>query len=173
MWKRFCARIQKKEGTAVLETALCIPVLLYLIFFTLEIIRIEIYQIAIDNMTLHLAFEYSGRKSSENFKKIVESLKPPFFKSMNNIHCHVHVFSNLTKLMESNVTRNNPEWENKLSTDPQYETGLNKTTSGCAFMITVSYKYPFTSAFVEKLFAGAKRYNNNFLLWGRAINVCN
>lgn len=169
MWKRFCARIRKMEGTAVLEVALCIPVLLYLIFFTLEIIRIEIYQVAIDNMVLHLAFEYSGRKDYGNFEKIVEALKPPFFKSMNNIHCHIHVFSNLTTLMKSNVTKADPEWDNQSLT----KKGIEKATSGCAFVVTVSYKYPFTSAFVEKLFAGGKRYNNNFLIWGRAINVCN
>ena len=173
MWEKFCECIRKKKGTAVLETALCIPVLLYLVFFTLEIVRIEIYQVAIDNMVLQLAFEYSGRKNSSNFKKIVKALKPPFFKSMNNVNCHIHVFSDLTKLMKSNATRGDPEWENQLSSDLLYDTGINTTTSGCAFMITVSYKYPFTSAFVEKLFTGGKKYNNNFLLWGRAINVCN
>ena len=61
----------RKKGTAVLEAALCIPVLLYLMFFTLEVIRVGVYQVAVDNMALKLAFEYSGLKSSTNFEKVI------------------------------------------------------------------------------------------------------
>ena len=165
----------RKKGTAVLEAALCVPVLLYLMFFTLEAIRIGIYQVAVDNMALKLAFEYSGLKSSTNFEKVINDSKPAFFKSMDGIYCRVYVFSDLNTLVKSTQMNEAPQWENtsNLSIRNPDGTVLNsEATSGCAFIVTVSYKFPFSSAFIKKLFAGGKNYGDNFLLWGRAINVC-
>lgn len=165
--------LYRKKGTAVLEAALCIPVLLYLMFFTLEVIRVGVYQVAVDNMALKLAFEYSGLKSSTNFEKVIEDSKPAFFKSMDGIYCRIHVFPDLDTLMKSNKTNETPEWLDTTTPSIRYsEEMTSDTSSGCAFIVTVSYKFPFSSEFIKKLFAGGKNIGDNFLLWGKAINVC-
>lgn len=167
--------LYQKKGTAVLEAALCIPVLIYLMFFTLEAIRIGVYQVAVDNMALKLAFEYSGLKSSTNFEKVINDSKPAFFKSMDGIYCRIYIFPNLESLVKSDKMNEAPQWENTSNPSIRNPDGMvpNATaTSGCAFIVTVSYKFPFSSAFIKKLFAGGKNYGDNFLLWGRAINVC-
>ncbi len=175
---RVCTKhkhLWKQKGSAVLEASLCIPILLCLTFFTLEAIRIGICQIAVDNMALKLAFEFSGLKSSTNFSKVIEDSKPAFLKSMDNIHCRISVFSDLNTLMESNknsVTED-PPWTSNSLISIRYPDGLvSEPTSGCAFVVTVACKFSFSSAFIKKLFAGGTNYGNNFLLWGRAINVC-
>lgn len=165
----------RKKGAAVLEAALCIPVLLYLMFFTLEAIRIGVYQVAVDNMALKLAFEYSGLKSSTNFKKVINDSKPAFFKSMNGIYCRIYIFPDLESLVKSDKMNEDPQWENTSNPSIRNPDGMVPNavaTSGCAFIVTVSYKFPFSSAFIKRLFAGGKNYGDNFLLWGRAINVC-
>ena len=160
----------KEKGTAVLEAALCIPVIMYMMFFTLEVLRVGVYQIAVDNMALKLAFEYSGLKSSTNFEKVIEDSKPAFFKSMKGIYCRIYIFPDLESLVKSEKMNESPQWENIATPSIRYSDDMTSdTTSGCAFMVTVSYKFPFSSEFIKKLFAGS---GSNFLLWGRAINVC-
>ncbi len=172
--RRFC----RKKGTAVLEAALCVPVLLYLVFFTIEAIRIGVYQIAIDNMALKLAFEYGALKSSTNFDAVVNAAKPAFFKSMNNIHCRICVYPDLGTLVGSSSAgvgniMDDPPWSTSLVSIRYPSNSISETTTGSAVVVTVSYPFPFSSPFIKKLFAGGKNYGDKFLLWGRAVNVCN
>jgi len=174
MLKRIWRRIRKKKGEVVIEAALCIPIIVYLIFFTFELIRIGIYQVAVDSIALNLAFEYSGLKSSTNFDQVIEQAKPSFFKSMDGIYCRVYVAENLSTLIESGKLQEDPSWSASSPSIRNIPEGLNfSPSSGYAVMVTVSYKFPFSSSFIKKFFADGKNYGNNFLLWGRAINVCN
>ena len=83
MLKKIWRHIKKKKGAVIIEAALCLPVILYLIFFMIELIRMGAYQIAVDDMALRLAFEYSGSKNASNFDTVIEKAKPSFFKSMS------------------------------------------------------------------------------------------
>ena len=174
MLEKIWKRIRKKKGSMIIEAALCIPVIVYLIFFTFELIRIGVYQIAVDNMALKLAFEYSGLKSSTNFDQVIEKAKPSFFKSMKDIYCRIYVAENLQDLLDSSKIREDPSWSSSSPSIRNIPDGSSfPTSSGCAIMVTISYKFPFSSAFLKKLFAGGKNYGDNFLLWGRSVNVCN
>ena len=178
--KNFSQRIKlfcKKRGSAVLEATLCLPILLVFVFFALEAIRIGVYQIAVDNMALQLAFEYGALKSSTNFEKVVAAAKPEFFKSMDGIHCNITLYPDLKTLISSTASgyggiTDDPTWESSLVSF-RYPGGTYSATSGTAIVVTVSYKFPFSSAFIKQMFAGGKNYGSNFLLWGRAVNVCN
>ena len=174
MLEKICKRIRRKKGSMIIEAALCIPVVIYLIFFTFELIRIGVYQVAVDNMALKLAFEYSGLKSSTNFDQVIEKAKPSFFKSMEGMYCRIYVAESLQALLGSGKMQEDPSWSSSSPSIRNIPDGSSFSPfSGCAIMITVSYKFPFSSEFIKKLFAGGKNYGDNFLLWGRAINVCN
>lgn len=174
MLKKIWRHIKKKKGAVIIEAALCLPVILYLIFFMIELIRMGAYQVAVDDMALRLAFEYSGSKNASNFDTVIEKAKPSFFKSMSDIHCRIYIAENLNTLINSNKVYEDPPWSSSSPSIRNIPEGANfDTSSGCAVMVTVSYKFPFSSSFIEKLFAGGKNYGNNFLLWGRTINVCN
>lgn len=173
MFRRFFSRIRGKKGTAVLEAALCLPVLFYLIFFIIEIFRVGVYQVVVDNMALKLAFEYSALKSSANFEKIIEDTKPVLFKSMDNIHCRICVFRNLDALLNSRSISEDPQWMKSSLVSIRYPDGtISETTAGCAFVVTVSCDFPFSSSFIKKMFAGGTNYGDSFLLWSRTVNVC-
>jgi Flp pilus assembly protein TadG len=174
MLKKIWKYIRKKKGSVVIEAALCIPIILYLIFFTIELIRVGVYQIAVDNMALKLAFEYSGLKSSTNFDKVIEKAKPAFFKSMDGVYCRIYIAESLQDLLNSGKIQEDPSWSSSSPSIRNIPDGSSFSAfSGCAIMITVSYKFPFSSEFIKKMFAGGKNYGDDFLLWGRAINVCN
>lgn len=162
-----CKQLCKRRGTAIMEAALCIPILLYLIFFIIETIRIGICQATVDNIAVKLAFEYSGKKSTSNFEKIIKrSLSPGV--SSKNVYCRIYLSSDLNTLLSENKLSENPSVDSENNISPPDDS----PTSGCAFVITVSYKFPFSSALIGKLFAGGKNYGNNFLLWSRVVNVC-
>lgn len=174
MLKKVWKYIQKKKGSVVIEAALCIPIILYLIFFTIELIRVGVYQIAVDNIALKLAFEYSGLKGATNFDRIIEEAKPSFFKSMEGIYCRVYIAESLQALLDSSKIQEDPSWASTSPSIRNIPDGFSfPPFSGCAIMVTVSYKFPFSSEFIKKMFAGGKNYGDDFLLWGRAINVCN
>ena len=54
--KIICFFKKKSTGTAILETALTLPVVLYIIFFSIELIRISLAQVAVDAITKELTF---------------------------------------------------------------------------------------------------------------------
>ncbi len=64
----------EKSGSTVIEAALCIPVLLSLIFFILEMIKITILQSTIDSMTLETTFDYCAFKDTEHFDSIIKKI---------------------------------------------------------------------------------------------------
>ncbi|MBO4405446.1 MAG: pilus assembly protein, partial [Alphaproteobacteria bacterium] len=47
---------KKSTGVAILETALTLPVVLYIVFFSIELIRMELAQTAVDSITKEFTF---------------------------------------------------------------------------------------------------------------------
>lgn len=59
------------SGLAALEAALTLPVLLMLIFFIIELIRVNNTRTAMDSMALEAVLEFIATKSTANFEKII------------------------------------------------------------------------------------------------------
>ncbi|MDR0555872.1 MAG: pilus assembly protein, partial [Holosporaceae bacterium] len=58
------------SGVAALEAALTLPALCSLIFFTLELVRINITQAAINAICVEMTFDFIATRSWNNFEAI-------------------------------------------------------------------------------------------------------
>ena len=65
---------KRSAGVAILETALTLPVVLYIVFFSIELIRMELAQTAVDSITKEFTFYLMAKG------KIVQSEVDAIFK---------------------------------------------------------------------------------------------
>lgn len=203
----FFKMIRKKiSGAAVLETALTLPLLLYLVFFIIEVLKIKDVQLSVDSMAMDLALEYSSSKSTINFDTIIAKYKPAYVqkKDLSYFFCVAKNLENLFKHdsypigalltdakldiepnehidgFGTNFPSTNGEMLIKLDNYKKPESNISKnfadhnsTLQGKAFMITVVCDYKFSSPLVRILFGGGSNTaGSKFLLWGRAVNIC-
>lgn len=62
----------------LIEVALTLPLVVYLIFFALELIKINLTQIAVDKIAQECTFSLINEKNVKEFDKIFEKYKPSF-----------------------------------------------------------------------------------------------
>ena len=84
----------KYSGLAALEAALTFPVLLMLIFFIIELIRINNTRTAMDSMALEAVLEFIATKSTDNFEAIITKHKPAAIPR-DNIKYYFTVYESL------------------------------------------------------------------------------
>lgn len=175
--------LKNMQGAAIIEAALCIPIVLYLLFFILEAVKVAIYQITLDSIAIESAFEYSAFKDTSKFDAILKKNLPFSAMSKDDIRCYINVYPSLEKLAS------NPSFGGKVIWPTTKVASANVSTvgfslqdvlngrvrSGAAFELTIVCDYKFTSAFVSKLFAGGSNSEDgkHFFIWSRAACVCN
>ena len=181
MLVRFLSGKKGKRGSAVIETALCLPVLLFLLFFIIEAIRITIYQIAMDQIALEAAFEYSAYKTTDKFEEIKKRNFPFSAMVRDDIRYYIRLYPNLNALVSSSIFGDNVSWPrtNVAASNVQASDNMvlvnNRVPARTAVELVVVCDYKFTNAFVSKLFAGGSNSadGKHFFIWSRAVCVCN
>lgn len=96
---------RKSAGTTVLETALTLPIILYLIFFCIEIIKIKDVQTALDSIATEAAIQFMsslhtdiGRDvetpgNQDGIQGIIEKYRPKYIRS-GDINYYFVFFNN-------------------------------------------------------------------------------
>ncbi|MBO4405592.1 MAG: pilus assembly protein [Alphaproteobacteria bacterium] len=67
---------KRSTGVAILETALTLPVVLYIVFFSIELIRMELAQTAVDSITRECTFSLMAKGNVSDFDNIFRKYKP-------------------------------------------------------------------------------------------------
>lgn len=88
------------SGLAALEAALTLPVLLMLIFFIIELIRVNNTRTAMDSMALEAVLEFIATKSTANFEKIITKHRPAAIPR-DNVKYYFTVYESLDKMCET------------------------------------------------------------------------
>jgi hypothetical protein len=65
-------------GSAIIETALTLPVICYLIFFTLELVKINLVRSSIETMATEATFSFVFKGSTVDFDGIIAKYRPEF-----------------------------------------------------------------------------------------------
>ena len=73
MFKFFKKRFR---GVAILETAITLPIVLYMVLFSVELIRIGLAQNAVDAITKECTFQLMATGKVDKFDEIFEKYKP-------------------------------------------------------------------------------------------------
>ena len=192
---------RKQAGALLIETAVTLPVILNLMFFAIEFMRINLAESAIDTIAEEVTYAFSIAKTSacgtDTIKKIINKHLPNFLTT-NNICLYVRVYENATKLCEKSpyggesigvekssgvikiLTSGNPlsgaDYLDNTSTSPTNDLALSDVPeSGQAFVVTVTCRYPFSNGFTKMLFHGGVNAKNSgattFILWARGAGI--
>ena len=219
---------EKSTGVAILETAMTLPIILYTVFFAIELVRIGLAQAAVDAITKEFTFHLmaTGRVEKTKVDAIFNKYKP-FGINIGNFRYYIRIYSDITQMMSvspyggetigwagsdySNPTANQSPTDYASSVNyglttshallNKYQTNIcdgstykeygsdrktlleqtNGIPSGYVFVLTVAVRFPFSSPFVAKLFAGGSntvnnngaKLSNTFILWARGSGMVN
>lgn len=70
-FKKFLLK-KKEAGLALIEAALTIPIIIYIIFFCIELVRVHNVKIAMDSMALQCSLDFIASKQTTNFETIIK-----------------------------------------------------------------------------------------------------
>ena len=231
---------KRSKGVAVIETAITLPIILYVVFFSIELIRMSIAQSAIDAITKECTLKLMATGTVEGFDNIFQKYqKSTWGIPLKNFRYYVRIYADdeninpitfehqgIYKMMQvipyggetigwaenySSPSSNSPnnaaksysyglesghaflnDFRTKLCNGIGGEVGNNlraawlesKIPSGNVFVLTVALNFPFSSAFVKKLFGGGSNattsdttggstISNVFILWARGSGIVN
>ncbi|MBO6055429.1 MAG: pilus assembly protein [Alphaproteobacteria bacterium] len=88
------------RGVAILETAITLPIVLYVVFFSIELIRIGLAQNAVDTITKECTFQLmaTGKVDKDKFDGIFKKYKPLGIP-LGNFRYYIRIYSDITDMM--------------------------------------------------------------------------
>lgn len=86
------------KGAAILETAITLPIVLYIIFFSIELVRIGLAQAAVDAITKECTFSLMATGKTTNFNGIFAKYKP-FGIPIGNFRYYIRIYSDISTMM--------------------------------------------------------------------------
>lgn len=192
MWK-----LTENKGTALIEAAITLPIICAIIFFAIELVKVNLTQVAVDSITRECTFSLIANGNIDEFDKIINKYRPGFVPA-SNFRYYFMVFETLESMMAvtpyGGQSIGYPKSASSLklgSDDPvlnKFQTGITQTgeiddisflrttgAQGKAFVLTVVVDYPFSSIFTKKLFRGGSNTvpAGYYILWGRGSGIVN
>lgn len=186
--------LKKIRGAMLLEAALTLPVVCYMIFFTLELIHMNHTQVALNAIAEECTMDYIFHKDSTRFSSIIAKHDMGNDLSNGSLQYDFKVYDSLANVMSSspyggmdiiawngsNVDDYLPTTNNSSPIKPTttYYSGKTPESSesmpGHPFILSFVYKYQFSSSFVGKLFNGGTNTKDKkmYLLWARGAGIC-
>ncbi len=86
-----------RTGIAVLEASLTLPVVLMMIFFIIEMMKVNNTRTAMDSMALEASLDFVSNKNTNNFNDIIKKYKPSYIED-SNIKYYFAVYESLDKM---------------------------------------------------------------------------
>ncbi|MDR3179918.1 MAG: pilus assembly protein [Holosporaceae bacterium] len=188
------------RGSVLIETAVTLPIVLLLIFFVLEIIRLNVAQVAMESIAVEATFNFITQKTTTDFQDIIEK---HMTSNYGEIKWYFAVYENLETMFSSAPYGAEdiywyPNTESYIKTDsgfikksedmqdvdPQYpeesfgdEKADNyKTLSGKVFVLTFVCDFKFSLDIIKKIFNGGKNTEGedaHYIIWSRGCGICN
>lgn len=177
--------VKKKHfGVAALEASLTLPVIVILIFFILEMMKVNNTRTAMDSMALEATLDFISNANTSNFATIIAKHKPRHLAT-SDIKYYFTIYNSLDEMCSkapygneevywpaSNTYQSSTTTYIDSNRDKSFyarqtsgtgyitlsDTSKPENTisnfSGKVFVLTFVCDYKFSSAFVKKLFAG-------------------
>ncbi|MCR5225542.1 MAG: pilus assembly protein [Alphaproteobacteria bacterium] len=200
--------LKKIRGVALIEAALTIPPVFYVILFSIELIHMNQIQIVLNaiaeesTMSLIISNNSWGSFYDAASKHGMEA-------EFNNgtLQYELIVYTSLNRIMTETPTSNTHyggadvfvnagdynsgylatygtaiqpirkkhiTMVRETNNDAFEWAGFSSEYKGFPFMVTFTYKYQFSSAFIAMLFNGGSNTSNGsaYLLWSRGVGIC-
>ncbi|MDR3151790.1 MAG: pilus assembly protein [Holosporaceae bacterium] len=201
MFRKYCKNKLKnsESGAAAIELCFTLPIILSLIFFILEMVKVNNAKTAMETMAAEATFYFAKEKNTTGFADIITRHKPAYVKN-SSIRYYFAVYENLEAMCKASpyggediywigdetAKQSNPSTYLKSSSSFICRNGdlaisnivkpetSNTNFRGKVFVLTFVCDYTFSSKFVADLFAGGTNTNDKkkYLLWGRGCGIC-
>lgn len=189
---------KKTAGVVLIEAAIAIPVVVYVMFFCFELVRIHFIKIALDSIALHCSLDFIASKEVTNFDSIIAKHSAAGFNK-NRLKYYFKVYDKLEEMCANDKAPFGADevfWpDSNTSTTGTYidansDNSHNSTSatatlsvnaapavtylSGKFFVLTFVYDFVFSGGLLKKFFRNGSNTKNGskFLLWGRGAGVC-
>lgn len=86
------------HGVTILETAITLPIVLSVVLFSLELIRIGLAQTAVDTITKECTFQLMATGKVEKFDEIFNKYRPLGIP-LGNFRYYIRIYSNINTMM--------------------------------------------------------------------------
>jgi hypothetical protein len=97
---KICSRRKPtSRGAIILEAVLAIPIFLYMIFFIIELMKINETATAMAAISAEATFDFIANGNKNNFDKIIEKYRPSYIPT-DNIRYWFRFYENLEKMCE-------------------------------------------------------------------------
>ncbi|MDR2794202.1 MAG: pilus assembly protein [Holosporaceae bacterium] len=188
-------------GSVVIEAALTLPIVLLLIFFALEITRLNIAQVTMEAIAAEATFNFIAKKMTIDFENII---KKHMTFNCGEVRWYFAVYENLDTMfsifpygaediywypdkslyMKTDASFIQKSGDMEL-TDPQYpENSFSsdnpsdnyKTLSGKVFVLTFVCDFKFSLDLIKKIFSNGRNTmgeTSHYIIWSRGCGICN
>ncbi|MDR2158172.1 MAG: hypothetical protein LBO02_02540 [Holosporaceae bacterium] len=85
------------KGSLAIEAAITLPIICYLVFFILELMKINLTQTAIDIITSEATFDFAVNKKVSNISAIIAKHRPTFIPA-DNIRYWIRMYTDLAAM---------------------------------------------------------------------------
>jgi hypothetical protein len=85
------------RGSFIVETALTLPVFCYLLFFLLEMMKVNETKTAIDSITSEAVFNFVFSKNTDSLDAVIEKYRPSFIP-VGNIRYWIRMYTDLAAM---------------------------------------------------------------------------
>ena len=145
----------KKTGVAALEASLTLPVILMMIFFMIEMMKVNNTRTAMDSIALEATLHFVANKNTDDFENIIKKYKPTYVADENITYyfavyeslekmCSVTPFGNEEIFWPLNDSSHDPK-ESFIDSDGDSEFLARNTTPASGHIVLTNYKTPETS----------------------------
>jgi len=98
-WRK--AKLKKSiKGTFIIEAVVTIPIFFYMVFFVLELMKINLTQTSIETMGAEMTFDLIANKKTSNFNEIIGKYRPAFIPA-DNIRWYIKMYASLAIMCQT------------------------------------------------------------------------
>lgn len=182
------------RGSVMLEAALTLPIVVYIMLYSLELLHMNRMQTAIDAIAEKCTIDYIANHDSTKFEEIINQYLSA--SDQANLSYSFTVYESIEKMQKTppyggadiywpeDITSYIPSSsESRLDAvgyivdnvkEPEKTQAVLEKIPGCAFVLTFVFNYKFYSHLTSTFFSGGTNTadKKKYLLWSRGVGIC-
>lgn len=183
--------LKTMRGSVMLEAALTLPIVIYIMLYSLELLHMNRMQTAIDAIAEKCTIDYIANHDSTKFEEIINQYLSNSDRS--KLSYSFTLYESIEKMQETSPYGGSDiYWPEDVSSyissssksrlkavgyivdNDKAPEKTQKALAGCAFVLTFVFDYQFYSHLTSTFFSGGTNTadKKKYLLWSRGVGIC-